>query len=73
MESLTAQWRNRLHAARRSPLSLTTYMVGTANMQLDPMSPLASLVPVGLLEGQAVEVRRGTHLERADNGLSWGG
>ena len=40
-----------------TPQGLSTYMINTANIHLDPLSILSSLVPVGLLEEQYVEVR----------------
>lgn len=49
-------WQSCLDAARLSPEGLSTYMIQTANMRLDPLSPLASLVPVGLLEQQCQEM-----------------
>ena len=39
-------------------------MISTANLHLDPLSVLASLVPLGLLERQCIEVR-GEHLSAA--------
>eukprot|EP00798_Chlamydomonas_sp_ICE-L_P023490 gene23490-17309_t len=49
-------WRSCLEAARHSPDSLAHHMITRANIQLDPGSPLASLVPVGLLEELAQEM-----------------
>ena len=40
-----------------TPQGLSSYMINTANIHLDPLSILSSLVPVGLLEEQYVEVR----------------
>ena len=38
---------------------MSSYMIGTANLNLDPLSVLASLVPLGLLEKQCIEVSKG--------------
>ncbi len=51
----TTFWQTCLDAAQLYPEGLRSYMVGTANIRLDPLSPLASLVPVGLLEQQCIE------------------
>ncbi|GAX82041.1 hypothetical protein CEUSTIGMA_g9469.t1 [Chlamydomonas eustigma] len=52
----TPFWDECLASARKSPGSLATYMISVGNLQLDPLSPLASLVPVGLLEKQSLEI-----------------